>query len=286
MSSPRSSGRCWGQRAAASGAPFGRAGWRRPATGRRCPVAKTVHGVVVHEPHRLHEGIADRRAHEGEASIPEGPAEGVRLRGPGRHLPEVHQVFWRGRPPTKPHKKRSKEPLSFWRPQEGPGVPHGTLHLEPVPDDPRIGQEPLNSRGPEPGHPGGIEAGEGPPVALALAEDGQPRQPGLGPLQHEELEEHAVVVDRDAPLAVVVVEVERVRADPPAAGRRRRRHARHPPARPSLHTAAHCITVAATATIQAGAGGLLNELATRMNMSLETTGNRRSWVANPVSLLN
>ena len=64
----------------------------------------------------------------------------------------------------------------------------------------------------------GIEAGERAAEVLALAQDRQPREPGLEPLEAEPLVEPALVGDRPAPLLVVVRDVERV-ARRPAAGR-------------------------------------------------------------------
>ena len=45
---------------------------------------------------------------------------------------------------------------------------------------------------------------KGLPVAIPLLEDRLPAQPGLGPFQDQELEEAAVVVERHAPLRIVV----------------------------------------------------------------------------------
>ena len=71
------------------------------------------------------------------------------------------------------------------------------------------------------GNPGGIETVERAPVVLALVQDRQPAEAGLGALQDEELEERAVVVLGHSPLGVVVGEV-RGRGRPGAAGGSRR----------------------------------------------------------------
>ena len=64
----------------------------------------------------------------------------------------------------------------------------------------------------------GIELIEDLAVALALAQDRVPAQAGLRALQDEELEDGAVVVQRDAPLLVVVAHGQLV-ARPPTAYR-------------------------------------------------------------------
>src|SRR5438270_671483 len=47
------------------------------------------------------------------------------------------------------------------------------------------------------------------PIGAALAKDRLPGEPGLRALEQQELEEHAVVVHRHAPLGVVVRDAER-----------------------------------------------------------------------------
>src|SRR5262249_44917900 len=49
-------------------------------------VAGARNDVVVHHAHRLHEGVADGRAHESEPELLQVPAQGVRLGGTGRNL--------------------------------------------------------------------------------------------------------------------------------------------------------------------------------------------------------
>ena len=72
-------------------------------------------------------------------------------------------------------------------------------------------------------HALGVEAEERLPVALALAQDRDPGEPRLRALEAEQLEERAVVVQRDAPLVVVVGLVERIAARCPRAADRLRR---------------------------------------------------------------
>ena len=49
-----------------------------------------------------------------------------------------------------------------------------------------------------------VEAREGPAEGLALAQDRQPREPGLEALEAQLLEQAPVVADREAPFVVVV----------------------------------------------------------------------------------
>ena len=60
------------------------------------------------------------------------------------------------------------------------------------------------------------EAVEGAAEVLALAQDGDPRQPGLEAVEHQLLVQRAVVVFRHAPFVVVIGDVERILPRPGA----------------------------------------------------------------------
>jgi len=62
-----------------------------------------------------------------------------------------------------------------------------------------------------------IETGERVTEGVALAENRQPAESGLEAFQADLLEQPRIVGDRPAPLLVVVLDVERVGAAPPAA---------------------------------------------------------------------
>jgi hypothetical protein len=92
--------------------------------------------------------------------------------------------------------------------QEAAGVVDCGRDLEPVADDARVGQEPGDLPFVEPGHPRGVEAGEGAAEILAFLKDGQPGQPGLESLEQEMLEDPAVVMDGDPPFHIVIMVVD------------------------------------------------------------------------------
>ena len=78
-------------------------------------------------------------------------------------------------------------------------------------DDARVPKQPLDVALAEARDRFGIEAGEGGAEVLALAQDRQPRQPGLEALEAQPLEQAALVGDGPSPLLVVVGDVGRVR---------------------------------------------------------------------------
>src|SRR5262249_36076295 len=67
------------------------------------------------------------------------------------------------------------------------------------------------------GDRGRLEAVEGAAEIVALAQDGDPRQPGLEAVEHELFVQRAVIVLGHAPLGVVIGDVERVLPRPGAA---------------------------------------------------------------------
>jgi hypothetical protein len=90
------------------------------------------------------------------------------------------------------------------------GVRDRRFNLAAVPDDRGIRHQTLDVALAERGNAVGVEALEGRPEALALAQDRQPAEAGLEPLEAEPLVEPALVADGAAPLLVVVGEIERV----------------------------------------------------------------------------
>ena len=80
----------------------------------------------------------------------------------------------------------------------------GGRDLEPVADDALVVKQAFDSLLGEAGDLLGIEVGERPAIGFALSQHDEPAQPGLGTFEREELELLAIVVDRHAPLLVVV----------------------------------------------------------------------------------
>jgi hypothetical protein len=84
--------------------------------------------------------------------------------------------------------------------EEGLGVGDGGGDFEAVSDDAFVFEELGLVLGGEAGDFGWVKVGEGFAVGGTFLEDGFPGEAGLGAFEDQELEEEAVVVDRDAPL--------------------------------------------------------------------------------------
>ena len=91
--------------------------------------------------------------------------------------------------------------------QERLGILDRRLDLQPVANDAGIREQALLLSLAVLGDDGRVEVVEGFPVVLSLLENRLPTQARLRPFEDQELEERAVVMDRHAPLLVVVFDV-------------------------------------------------------------------------------
>ena len=90
--------------------------------------------------------------------------------------------------------------------------------LAPVADDARVAEQPGLVPRPVGGDDRRVEPVEGAAKSVAFPEDGQPGEASLEPLQGQPLEELLVIMAGDAPLLVVIGDVERIGTGPGAAG--------------------------------------------------------------------
>src|SRR5438132_9019333 len=175
-------------------------------------MSKAVDQMVVDHAHGLHVRINDRRTDEGETTALQITAQGVGSSGASRDIPY-------GSPAVLDRAALDEAPLVsvegselFLKLEKRLGIPDRRFNLGPVANDPRIRKQrrdlPLVVAGDLPR----VEPVEGAPVGVPLAEDRAPAQPRLGTLENEKLEKDVIVVQGNAPLLVVVGDVERVGA--------------------------------------------------------------------------
>src|SRR4029079_2482496 len=91
--------------------------------------------------------------------------------------------------------------------------------LAAVADDRRVAEKPLDVALPEAGDLVEVEAGEGAAERIALAQDREPGEPRLEPLERDLLEQPHVVGDGQPPLVVVVCAIGGVLPSAPPAAR-------------------------------------------------------------------
>ena len=173
-------------------------------------ITEATDKVVVDHAGGLHVGVADGRADETQAALAEVFAERAGLLCLRGDLLVVAPGVLLGFAADKPPDVGIECAKFLLQLQKCLCIPNRGFDFQAVADDAGIGEQLANLPLVVAGHLLGIETVEDFAVALALAQDGVPAQPGLGPLQDEELEEFAVVVDRHAPLRVVIRNVDGV----------------------------------------------------------------------------
>jgi hypothetical protein len=162
--------------------------------------------MVVDHPDRLHERVANGRPHEPEPAPLEISGHPTRQIGLRRELGErAPPADDRATVDERPE-IRVEASEFLLRLENTCGVCDGRLDLEPVADDPRILEQPLDVFRLEPCDDLGVESCERTSIPLPLAEDREPREARLGSFERQKLVEVPVVVRRDAPLLVVVLE--------------------------------------------------------------------------------
>src|SRR6266705_3276376 len=173
--------------------------------------------MVVDHADCLHESVDDGRADKTETAPLEVLADRIRRPRAGRHLPHAAPAVLQ-RPPAGEAPEISVEGAEFpLHVEEGAGVADGGLDLEAIAHDPRVAEQPFDVAGAKARHLDRVEPGEGAAIVLPLVEDRGPGQPGLRALEYQELEQAAVVVDRDTPLHIVIADVQFAAETPRAA---------------------------------------------------------------------
>lgn len=170
--------------------------------------------MVVHQPCRLHVGVHDCAADKLEAAAFEVLAQCIGLlRSSGNLLHGLPAVLDRFAFNKLPDVVRKAVELLLHL-KKRTGVGHGRVHLQLVADDAGVLQELGDAFSGEAGDFLGIELGERLAITFAFVENRRPAQPRLGAFKGEELKLALVVVDRDAPLFIVVRAVKVARIAP------------------------------------------------------------------------
>src|SRR5207302_399316 len=172
--------------------------------------------VVVHDSDRLEKCVHDGRAHEAKAAFPQIAGHEVAQASARRDRARARAVDDGYARDERPEVAVEGAELALHG-EEGAGVADRRVDLQPVTHDGRVLEQRPAAARIEARHPPRVEAGERTAVARALAEDRRPREPRLGALEREHLEEPPLVVHRAAPLLVVIADVVRVGAGCPGA---------------------------------------------------------------------
>ena len=166
--------------------------------------------MVVDHAGGLHEGVDDGGADKLEAPFFQGLAHGVGHRGGGGHLLECAEVIDLRLPLHKVPEKVTQGAALFAQRQIGAGIANGGSHFQPIADDARILKQGGHLAVVIAGNLLRVEAIEDLAIMLALAQYGNPAQPGLGTFQIQAFKQGLIIILRHSPLVIVVVLIERV----------------------------------------------------------------------------
>src|ERR1700733_9687943 len=167
-------------------------------------IAETTDQMIFDYAGSLHEGVTDRGAGELEPALCQILAHGIRLLRARRQLIGPAQKIYQ-RLSTEKLPDVSIEASEFLlNGQKCLSVLHRRANLEPVAYDSFIGQQRRNLRLVVARHLTRIESIECGAVSRPLLEDSDPAQAGLRSFQDQQLKQCAVIVQRHAPLGVVV----------------------------------------------------------------------------------
>ena len=190
-----------------------------PAAARGDAVAEAADEVIVDHADGLHECVADGGADELEAAVAQRLRHRAALGALGRDLALLADGVQAGRAADEAPEEVGERGAFALELQEPLGAGDGPLDLGAVPDDARVAHQPLDPRRGVARDPGRLEAVEGAPEVVALAQDGDPGEARLEAVEEQLLEERAAVALGNAPLLVVVGDVERIGPRPQAARR-------------------------------------------------------------------
>jgi hypothetical protein len=173
--------------------------------------------MVVDQAARLHRRVHRGRPDEAKACALERLGQRGGLRDLGRHVGQA--LRYRARlGPMRPDQV-AQGAAAVAQVDRCARVGDRRLDLGPVADDPGVAHQALDVGAVEAGDRIGLEACERLAERRALAQDRDPGEAGLEPLQAQALEQPALVGDGKAPLVVVVGLVQRVAVAEAAAHR-------------------------------------------------------------------
>jgi len=160
--------------------------------------------MIVHHPGGLHEGIADCGADKAETAGLEIGAHGIRFFCLGRYLLQRFPVVDFRLPPYELPDILIESAEFLLNSQKSAGVVDSGLYLKPVADNAGVVHQTFKLALVEFGDLGGIEIGERLAEVLALVEYRGPGQSSLEAIEHYELEQLTIIVERGTPLVIVV----------------------------------------------------------------------------------
>jgi hypothetical protein len=171
-------------------------------------VPKTIHQVIIHHSHRLHEGVRNGRAHEFESSTQKISAQRVRIGSARRDLWEAFPKIDFGFASNEAPNVGIETSKLLLDEEEGLRVLDGGFDFQPVSNNAGVRQEFVDFSLVIAGDQTRVKIIEGAAIVLSFLEYGRPAQAGLRALQNQKLEQPAVIVKRETPFLIMISNVQ------------------------------------------------------------------------------
>jgi hypothetical protein len=170
-------------------------------------MTKAPDDVIVDEARCLHVRVDDRTANELKAAFLEVLAKRIGLRRRRRNIRVLFEVILDGLGAHKLPDVFAETAKFFLHGEKRPGIRYGRVHLETIAHDARVQQQFFNALVRKASDLYRVKVSECLTVAFTLVEYRRPAEARLRAFEDQELKLHAVVVKRNAPLRVVILDV-------------------------------------------------------------------------------
>ena len=181
---------------------------------------RTVFEVIVDQAHRLHERVDASSGPRTSSRVSSGPSTSAVDAAVVGIFISASRVTCGGRSAAAGSNRQTyaaSDPHSSCSSERALRVVDRRFDLAAMADDAFVFQQPRHVARAECRDRRWIEAGEGFPEVFALAQNRQPAEAGLESFEADLLEQPTVIRDRPSPFLVVILNVERIGARPPAA---------------------------------------------------------------------
>ena len=168
---------------------------------------EALHQMVIHHADGLHEGVANRASYKPKVSPLQLFAHGIRLKRAGGNVFHRLPSVLLGMPFNKLPDELIEATEFILHGKKCFGIVDRGLNLEPVTNNPRIRHEFRLLLHPVLGNQERVELIERLSIVFSLFENCGPTQPRLCSFKDQKLEEQSVIVNRNAPLGIVVLDV-------------------------------------------------------------------------------
>ena len=167
-------------------------------------MAEAADQMIIYQARGLHECIANGGTHKRKSSRFEITAERIRFPAARGNVTMPSAMMDDGLAVDEAPEILIEAAEFLLHLQEGCGIADRGLNLQPIADNTSILKQPTHVTGIKSSNFLGIKLGKSPAIRLTLLQNGFPTQSGLGPIEHNELKELLILVQRHTPFTIMI----------------------------------------------------------------------------------